>query len=221
MRVYIFAIVTLLAWASSNPQQATGPDDGIVKNGVYSNNFFGFSFEYPHEWVVHGEATKKRIMEIGKERTTKSGAIQEDTAEVAIKHTHQLLTVFRYALGTPGVGLNPAVLVLAEDVTPAPGITSGREYLLNVSLILVKTGAQLVQDKPEQQVFSGHQFFRQDYRVEVNGVLVHQAMITTVSKGYALTFIFLAADKNTADEFVRTMDTLKFTTGSAVPVVTP
>ena len=211
----VTAILLLLCFSSS-AQQTPAPDDGAVKDGVYTNTFFGFNFTYPKDWVVHGEATNARIKELGKEKTTKSGALSEESAEVMFKNTYQLLTVFRHPVGTPGIAINPAVLVIAENVAHAPGITSGREYLLNVRQLMVKTGAQPTNHEPVEVSFSGRRFFRDDYRIEANAVRLTQSMFVNVTKGYALAFGFIHEDQKSVDEIARTMDTFKLTAAPAV-----
>src|ERR1700674_319364 len=100
--------------------QASTPDSGSVSNGVYTNTYFGFSYTYPKDWVVHGDATNQRIVELGKERVKDTKALSEASADVLLKHVHQLLTVFQYALGTPGLSYNHSIQIIAEDVRHAP-----------------------------------------------------------------------------------------------------
>lgn len=211
----------LLLCFSSSAEQTGMPDNGAVKDGVYTNTFFGFSFTYPKDWVVHGEATNQRIKELGKERTTQSGALSEASAEVMFRNTSQLLTVFRHPVGTPGIAINPAVLVFAESVAHAPGITSGREYWLNARVVMLKTGAQVLNAEPVEVVFSGRKFFRDDYSLEVNGVHLTQATLVHITRGYALAFSFLGEDQKSVDEMVKTMETFKFTVAPAVSLQKP
>ncbi|MFD0590114.1 hypothetical protein ACFQZE_19205 [Paenibacillus sp. GCM10027627] len=36
---------------------------GTVTNGIYTNDFFGVSFQFPHEWIVHDSETVNSQME--------------------------------------------------------------------------------------------------------------------------------------------------------------
>src|ERR1044071_1806163 len=205
-RVPLLISIILLLCFSANPQSPLDP--GVVKDGTYSNADLGFSFTYPKGWVVHGEATKERILEIGREKIAESGAAPKPAVEVALKNTYQLLTVFRHPLGTPGITFNPAVLVMGENVAYAPGIKNGNDYLLNVRAILLKTGAQVLHKDPIECRFAGSQFFRDDLDVQVNGVHLVQTSFATLIKGYALVFIFLGEDQKSADEIAKAMETL-------------
>lgn len=205
-RAPLVAAILLLLCVSANAQ-TDRPDPGVVKDGVYTNTFFRFSYEFPKGWVVHGEATNERIREIGKERTSNSGAVSEESLEVAMKNTYHLLTVFRQPVGTPGIGFNPGVLVIAERVAFAPGITNGKDYLLSMRGLMLKTGAQSLLKEPTEHRFGGLPFFRDDYAVEINPFHVKQIYIAHVVKGYSLVFIFISDDQKSLDEMTKTMDT--------------
>src|ERR1700741_2668114 len=204
-RIPLIISVILLLCFYANPQSRLDP--GVVNDGTYSNPDLGFSFRYPKGWTVHGEATNEHIREVGREKLAESGAVSKAPSEVALKNTYQLLTVFRYPLGTPGVTFNPGVLVMAENVAYAPGITNGSDYLLNVRAILLKAGAQVLHKDPIECHFAGSEFFRDDLDVQVNGVHLIQTSFATLTKGYALIFIFLGEDQKSVDETAKAMET--------------
>ena len=204
----IIPTILLLCFCANAQSQV---DLGVVQDGTYINRGFGFTFKYPDDWVVHGEATNQRIKELGQERVAETGTSRA-SLEVALKNTYQLLTLFRYPLGTPGITLNPAVLVMAEKVSHAPGITNGKDYLLNGRARILKAGThQVLLKEPREYNFAGAQFFRDDYAAEINGVHVVQAYFAHVTKGYALLFMFLGEDQKSVDEMAKTMETFDTT----------
>ena len=209
---FLVSILILFCFSApvSNGQQASTPDDGGVSNGVYSNKFFGFSVTYPKDWVVHGDATNVRLKELGKERATTTGAMSAASSEVVLKNTYQLLTTFQYPMGAPKVEVNSGFMLVAEKVSHAPGIVNGRDYLFHVRPMMIKTGLVPVLDEPTQLLLSRHKFFRQDSRMQVNGMSVHQTIIITVIKGYALAFILSGKDQLMIDEMAKVVSTLKF-----------
>ena len=208
-RVPLTTSIILLLCFYANAQ--SGVDRGITHEGMYSNPALGFSFKYPKDWVVHGEATNKHIRELGKEKVAESGALSKPSLEVALNNTYHLLTVFRHAVGTPGITFNPGILVIAEKVAHAPGITNGKDYLLNVRALLRKAGVQVLLEEPMENRFAGSQFFRDDYVMENNGVRVVQAYFANIVNGYALVFIFLGPDQTSVDEMSKAMETFALT----------
>ncbi len=205
-RVALTIPVILLLCSYANAQSEI--DLGGVRDGTYINRSFDFTFTYPKDWVVHGEATNERIRELGKEKIAESGGPSKASVEVAMKHTYYLLTVFRHPIGTPGITFNPAILVMAEKVSHAPGIRNGKDYLLNVRVGLTRAGQQVLLKEPMEYRFAGLQFFRDNYAVETNGVHINQSHFVTLKNGYALVFIFLGPDEASLDEMTKAMDTL-------------
>lgn len=202
-RVSLTIPIILLLCCYANAQSKV--DRGDVHDGVYSNSTFGFTFKYPKDWVVHGEATNERIREIGREKIAESGTSRA-SVEVAMEHTYQLLTVFHYPLGTPGITFNPGILVMAENIAHAPGITNGKDYLLNVRAIVTKVGYQFLLKEPVEYHFGESQFFRDNYAAEINGVHLVQAHFATIKDHYALVFAFIGPDQASVDEMAKTME---------------
>jgi hypothetical protein len=209
-RLLVTLCALVFCCAAANAQDST-PDNGDVKDGIYSNAFFGLAYTYPKGWVVHGAATKERIMELGKERARKSEAMSDAAAEVMDKHTYQLLTVFRYALGTPDVKDNALIQVVAEDVRHAPAITDGKVYLEYTRELMRKLGLQPLQETPTPVVYSGRKFFRQDFEQTVEGMTIQLTFLVIIERGYALAFIFTGLERKGVDATLKTMDSLSFT----------
>jgi hypothetical protein len=203
----ISIILVLCSYATAQSEV----DRGTTHAGTYINAGFGFSFKYPKDWVVHGDATNERIREIGKEKIAESGAVSKSNMDVALNNTYQLLTIFRHALGTPGITFNPAIMIIAEKVAHAPGIKDGKDYLLNMRLVLPKAGPQTLLDEPVERHFGGSQFFRDDYLIEINGARVFQAYFARLVNGYALVFAFMGQDQASVDEMAKAMESFALT----------
>jgi len=203
------SLVLLLICFSANAQ--SGVDLGSVQDGTYVNSHFEFKFTYPKGWTVHGKETDERMRELGTEMAANSGAGTKESIEVALKSTYSLLTVFRHPIGTPGITTNPAILIIAEKVSHAPGIKNGKDYLLNVRELMKRTGAQILSDEPKELTLAGKQFFRDDFVVDINGVKITQNYYAHVMKGYALVFLFMGENQKTVDEMAKSMDTLEAT----------
>jgi len=210
MRRSPIILVGVLFLCTVATAQRSTPESGSVNNGVFRSTYFGFSYAYPEGWVIHGDATNQRMNELGKQRVKETKAIPDASAEVGFKHLHRLLTLFEKALGTPGVKYNRSIQIIAEDVKALPGITDGRAYLTNAIVPLKKMGCLFPQETPVGVVLAGRQFFRLDVDTPAAGILVHQAMIVTIAKGYALSFAFSVGPEQKLEDIVKTIDSLKF-----------
>ena len=191
------AILLLLCFSAQ--AQTASPENGQVKSGEYLNLFFGLAFTYPKDWVVHDEAINKRINEGAREEAAKTGNLAQQ------KNTYVLFTSTRYPRGTPGLAVNPVVLVVAEKV---PANANGKDYLFSLRPLRQKRGIQPVLPEPLEFSVAGLQFFRDNYTGEVNSVALKQAIFVTVKKGYALIFSFTGEDQKSVDEMAETMKTI-------------
>src|SRR5215207_212788 len=181
------AILLLLCF-SAHAQTAL-PDDGQVINGLYVNVFFSLGFRYPKDWVVSEEAIKERVRKHAKEEAAKSGTSSE------LNDAYLLFIASRHPRGMPGIALNPTVIVVAENITPAPRNYNGKDYLLEVRPLQAKLGSRPLLNEPVEFRVAGLQFFRDDYSAEVKGVSTRKAFFATVKKGYALVFTFTSEDQ--------------------------
>ena len=77
-RIPLATSILLLLCFYANAQSEL--DRGIVREGVYTNSRFGFSFQYPKGWTVHGDATVERMKELGKEKVVAEVVLSKETA---------------------------------------------------------------------------------------------------------------------------------------------
>jgi hypothetical protein len=190
----------------SAPQTLTGG----VSDHTYTNSTFGFSYTFPDGWTVHGAETQKEIMKVGKAVATGNDPGRKAAFDAAADRTTQLLTVFQYPLGTP-VKFNSSVQVMAEDVGFAPGIKSGKDYLL-VMEIGMKRGSLPVEfaDGITEYTVDGRQFFRLDDQLHLATVAAHQAFISTKVGKYILSFVLTSGSQEDLEMLVGTLNSISF-----------
>lgn len=196
--------------AESKPNSDSAElDTGTFTKDVYINRFLGIRYQAPAGWSPHGEETKKEIMAVGKslvDQKTPGGKVIADRAE---EHTHQLLTLFQYPLGTPGVE-NQLVQILGEDIRFAPGIKSGKEYLQNVQQVLktMKTVPEFDKE-PREVTYGGRIMHRMDIATKMPTKTIYQSMVAVVLKGYAVSFAFTSFSPEGRENLLKTLDTLR------------
>jgi hypothetical protein len=171
------------------------PDPGAISGNTYSNSFFDLTYEFPKDWIPHGEATKQRLMEIGKDKVVAAVPGSESALALAEKHTYNLLTVFENELGTPGVTFFRSEVLSAEDVSWAPGIRTGKDYLLDVLPLMKKQGYDRFSEIKEVQI-GGRTFYRADLSKQEPTTRVYQAYLATIVRGHALSLIVSTEDPN-------------------------
>jgi len=91
-------------------------------------------------------------------------------------------------------------VLLAEDVSFAPGIKSGKDYLLNALPFFKKQGFQSFSEiKPVD--LGGITFYREDLTKRVTAdVTAHQAYFCAILCGYALNFAITTDEGDATDK---------------------
>jgi len=203
---------TLSEPKAPTPSPALSPDDGKVTDNLYENNYFRFVIRFPIGWYVHGQETNKRVMELGRSSLKDKGVVSNATMDVAEKHTFILLNVLEKPLGTPGLKANRALIAIAEDVSFAPGIRTGEDYLLNLEPTLEKVGWTKV--ALEHTQIGGIEFGRLIMKTPSNSF---ESFTSTIRQGYALGFIALADSQDRLADANAAMATCKFEATSVKP----
>jgi hypothetical protein len=196
--------------SSDSNGPAAQPQTGGVSDHTYTNSTFGFSYTFPDGWTVHGAETQKEIMKVGKAMEAGNDPGRKAAFDAAADRTIQLLTVFQYPLGTPAK-FNSSVQVMAEDVAFAPGIKTGKDYLL-VLEIGMKRGTLPVEfaDNITEFTVEGRQFFRLDDQLHLGAVAAHQAFISTKVGKYILSFILTSASQQDLEMLAGTLNSISF-----------
>ena len=203
MKYSTLVLTTLLLLCFPTQAQTQSPDDAVVRDGVYYNRFFGFSFTYPKDWIIPDEALNERLKESANEEAARKGNLAQ------MKDAYLLLTVSRQPLGTPGIALNPSILVAAEKISHVPGDPNAKDFLLGYRQIKVKQGIPSIVSEPVEFRVAELQFFRDDYQGEIRGVSINQSSFVLFKKGYALVITFTAEDRKAVEEMANFMKTIR------------
>jgi len=203
MKYSTLVLTTLLLLCFSTQAQTQSPDDAFIRDGVYYNRFFGFSFTYPKDWIIPDEALNERLKESANEEAARKGNLAQ------MKDAYLLLTVSRHPLGTPGIALNPSILVAAEKISHVPGNPNAKDFLLGYRQIKVKQGIPSILSEPVEFRVAELQFFRDDYQGEIRGVSISQSSFVLFKKGYALVITFTAEDRKAVEEMANFMKTIR------------
>ena len=203
------AAETLQAQTSGSPASEL-VDEGDIDGNLYTNRFYGLAYKFPEGWTPHGDKTKKHIMEVGKGAVAGDNDLEKSVYQAAEKRTQMLLTVFKYPLGTPADD-NDGVTLMSEDVSFAPGIKTGKDYLQIMAKGLTASKVPIeLQGGPTELTVAGQTFYRQDAVLTVRSRQVYEAFVTTIVKEHALAFIFIAMSEESRAGLVKTLDTAHF-----------
>ena len=169
------------------------PEDGQVKNNVYTNKFFKFRVQIPQTWTVLKKPTVREMRQgtealMGGDKAAAAAALQS-------------MARIRTLLLARNVVAGMSISVTAEDLSKTPDIRTAEEYINHALELMTGPG------KPMQPVneitaveFAGREFHRADITGSVMNIRLHQSMFVSVEKGYALVFVLSAKSENSVEE---------------------
>lgn len=215
----VFASVANPGDDAKSADQPIGPkpDDGFFAGNVYTNKFFGFTYEYPKKWVTLNPSVGPVLSRFGENLLVGGDPTLSDTAEAAVRHTYWLLVAS--GVGTEQIEKTPAipkprvrmVQIRAMDASLEPGLKSGEDFARGVAEKFGKNGSLLqITAGPEELTVQGRDFWRISATAKANGAVAYSTEIVTIEKGYILQFAFSDSEAAGLEESVKTFQSLHF-----------
>jgi TonB family protein len=197
--------------SDTSKPDAAQPDDGYVSENVYTNTFFGFSYQFPRGWNVLTAEQGKAMIRLGTSFLANGDPTAQDVAEAAANNWHQLLFVTKET--TKGISTNThAIQIEATSTQIAPQLKTGAEFLQATGAYLLRSGKVSSAPRPPEQVeVAGRSFWKVRLDMQVNNVMVHQIDAVTIEKGYFILLVFASPDASTLDDITATINSLRFT----------
>lgn len=214
--IFLAMLVAKLAVA----QQAGGPQSsaqhaakvpalvsGGITDGVYRNPHFAFFYKIPFGWV-------DRTAEMQENGTSQPAP---DPAKGQV-----LLGVFEHPPEATTETINATVVIAAESISSYPGLKTAADYFAPLEEVVVAAKGFKVVNEPYEFSVGARQVAREDFSKERGKLTMHQATLVLLSRGYVLSFTFIAGSDDEVDEL---MEGLSFAAtarpGSAHPGAKP
>ena len=195
-----FAAIVIVAQAIGLAQEpshvassyTSGPDNGAVSNGTYTNEFLGFSYPVPDGWqVISDKATHLNLGGL-------DGFI--------------LLTVDPFA-GKPSAD---QMVLSAVDARSLKATTQHFVHLFASAPNARPGGWELLRD-PFPVSIAGKEFFREDYKESFSGRIVYKAFVCTKLRGFFVGWTMAARSAAELDSSVNSLQRLSFQKEDASP----
>src|SRR5437016_11895953 len=187
----ILVFATLPAAAQHVPTQSSSSkphahlnapsDPGEVREGVYRNPTFGFSYKLPFGWVERTEQMR-----------------QDSSGSKSLV----LLSAFERPPEAAGDTVNSAVLIAAESVSSYPGLKTAEDYFGPLTEVATSQGFQLAK-QPYKVELGAKRMIRSDFSKELGKLTMHQASLVTRERGYLLSFTFIGSSEDEVEQLIR------------------
>ncbi len=204
-------ILILLLTGCGGDNMPKSFDYGNVENNVYSNTYFEFEMDVPEQWIVQSKEQNEELMEMGKDMIAGDDKSMKATLNASDVNIANLLTVFKYELGSP-VDYNPSYMFVAENVMKAPGVKTGSDYFFNARKIIEQsqTPYKHIDEEYTIQNLGGKDFYVMNTEIEYLGISIYQTYYSRVDNGFALNLIISYSTDDEKDELEKIVHSILF-----------
>lgn len=201
--------------AARNPASVAGPkpEDGSVSENLYTNRFFGFTYEFPQGWMVLSSDAARATLEIGGNLISTGDPTEQDIKRMAAMKGHPLLFIMEGRKKNQPLSLR-SIQLSALEVGAAPGITPDT-FLNAIAQRFKQTSAPMkMVGAPEQLTLAGKTFSKADFILETASGARYGSEIVTIERGYLLMFVLSSPDSDSLSEMERSLQSLQFAASS-------
>lgn len=171
---------------------------GTFEDGVYSNQFLGFSLPIHQSFVVVKQKELELLQKVGVDLLAEDREKSPGRLEKAVQETAVLVGVFRFPVGEP----NNAAIEIGVLKQPA-GVTANMALAANASLLTGSAGYEMTRNLPEAS-FGGVKFVGAEFERNIFGVTLKQRSFFAMRRGYSI----LISVVYTTDEGLEAMEGL-------------
>jgi hypothetical protein len=172
----------------------------LLLRNAYTNDFFRFQITIPAGWSVADREALQKATKAGAKALTSGDKQAEAAMEASLETTHQLLVVSEKPLGTR-VEPNRSIVLTAEDISGAPAVKNGKDYITESMKLLTGPGKALrPMGEPVPVRINGREFYRADIEGDVLGRKIRQAYFVLIDKRHALSIVITADSESNVNQ---------------------
>ncbi|WP_421890369.1 hypothetical protein [Marinoscillum sp.] len=204
MKTFLF-LLSLLSAFTGFGQKDTALTFGQLQGDEYSNEYFDLVMKFDTTWFTMDQEQLKAMTNAGKELIKSKNADFGEMLDLAMLQTVYLFGISQYEQGAP-VDYNPSFLMLAENLSNAPGVKKGEDYLFHTKNALKQTGMDYTFGEPYDEV---NGFAVLSAELAYMGIKIKQHYVTKVSDGYALSCILSFTDDDQKGALYEMVNSIK------------
>jgi hypothetical protein len=168
---------------SNSGSQASSPDLGSVREGVYRNAAFGISYKIPYGWVQRTESMR-------------------DSSSPEPEKSYLLFATFERPPEATGDSVNSALVITAESLSEYPGMDQAVDYFDVVDEAATSKGFRVL-NRPYEFPIGTKKLARGDYSKKIaDDVTMYQGSLVMLQKGFVVSFTFIAGSEDELESLI-------------------
>lgn len=185
------------------------PEDGSISENVYTNRFFGFTYEFPKGWISQSPEAARAVLAAGQAFISTGDPTEVDIKKAAARNGHPLLYVVEGGTGNQPIQVK-SVMVLAFDIRPAPELTA-QSFLESIAQRYKQTGVPIaISGTPENIMIAGRGFWKTNLAAQTAMGSHFASEFVTENKGYLLMFVVGVPDPTSLREIEKSLESIRF-----------
>ena len=185
--------------AATKPKEPR-PQDGEVKNGTYTNPFFGLTVSVPESWEIQEQEAAERLRAAGERQSDPDDKTSAEDKEAAMQQVKFMVTVMPKGRGA-------VLMSFCQDLLLAPDLESAEQYLKLMAAGMA--GGEWV-TSPKEVLISGRKFSHGEYTQKVGEATAVHALYVVVEKRFAMVFDVISADPALRKEGQKIVEGVRF-----------
>ncbi len=200
-------------------QNATGagspaiPESGSsISENVYTNNFFGFRYEFPKAWATMSLDAARAALEFAGASILTGDPTDEDVRKAASRRIHPLLYVVEGSVGnqpssTKSVLVSAFDAGLAMEMTPESLVEKFAQRYKQTGMSIKSIGT------PYKLMIGDRIFWKGTFAMQKAAGTVYGSQFVTTDKGYLLRFSVSGPDLASLHEIEKSLESVRFIDG--------
>jgi tetratricopeptide (TPR) repeat protein len=198
--------------SNRSPEDTVSPPevkDGNVSENVYTNKFFGFTYEFPKGWVPLSSDAARAVMEIGEALISTGDPAEADLKKAAERKGSSLLYVVETRAANQPISMK-SVMVNVFDLRTLPGVTP-ESFLAAIGQRFRRTGVPIeLNGPPEQVMMGGRSFWKGNLAFQTTTGTRYASQFVTADKGYLLMFALYSPDLPGLRDIEKSLESIRF-----------
>ncbi|WP_058486535.1 hypothetical protein [Defluviitalea phaphyphila] len=185
---------------------------GTFENNKYSNDYFGFTMEFPEDWHIATDEEREALMAATAEIVSK---VDEDLAEdidLASQETLYLALAYKYPPLEYTGGFNPNISCKANNLGLIDSviIKTGKDYLEYSKEALEETDLGYKIGDISTEKIGDTDFYVLDVSLESPVITVYQKYYVKIIDKYALSYLLTYSSEEEKNELTDILNTVSF-----------
>ncbi len=207
--IYLIAAFAALSCTSPKKNVPLDFDFGKTENGKYTNNYFNMEVTFNPDWKVQNKSQMNDLIDAGEDLVAGEDKKMKAVIKASQVNAAYLLTVFENEAGA-AVDYNPSFMIIAENTKNLPGIKNGKDYLFHARKILEQSQMEYTfEEELSEKIIGEHTFYVMKANISYLGIQITQDYITTVTKGFSLSFVASYSSEEQKAELYKVLSNMK------------